>query len=54
MEDPVEIEEPLFLQAEVNEEAGITYDLLIRQCLRHHPDTLVIGEIRDQETAKWS
>ena len=52
MEDPVEIEEPLFLQAEVNEAAGITYDLLIRQCLRHHPDILVIGEIRDQETAK--
>ncbi|WP_338064714.1 competence type IV pilus ATPase ComGA [Trichococcus alkaliphilus] len=52
MEDPVEIEEPLFLQAEVNEAAGITYDLLIRQCLRHHPDILVIGEIRDEETAK--
>lgn len=52
MEDPVEIGGPLFLQAEVNEAAGITYDLLIRQCLRHHPDILVIGEIRDQETAK--
>lgn len=52
MEDPVEIKEPKFLQAEVNEKAGLSYELLIKQSLRHHPDILVIGEIRDEETAK--
>lgn len=52
MEDPVEIKEPLFLQAEVNERAGVSYEALIRQSLRHHPDVLVIGEIRDSTTAR--
>lgn len=52
MEDPVEIKEPRFLQAEVNERAGISYEALIRQSLRHHPDVLVIGEIRDSTTAR--
>lgn len=52
MEDPVEIKEPRFLQAEVNEKAGLSYETLIRQSLRHHPDILLIGEIRDIETAK--
>lgn len=52
MEDPVEIVEPRFLQAEVNVAAGITYNELIKASLRHHPDILVIGEIRDEETAK--
>lgn len=52
MEDPVEIKEPKFLQAEVNEKAGLSYEVLIKQSLRHHPDILVIGEIRDVETAK--
>lgn len=52
MEDPVEILEPHFLQTEVNEKAEITYDTLIKASLRHHPDILVIGEIRDEETAR--
>ena len=52
MEDPIEIKEPRFLQAEVNEKAGLSYETLIKQSLRHHPDILVIGEIRDEETAK--
>lgn len=52
VEDPVEIEEPLFLQTEVNEEAGITYEYLLKSSLRHHPDVLIVGEIRDEETAK--
>lgn len=54
MEDPVEIMEPAFLQTQVNEKAGITYDLLIKSSLRHHPDILVIGEIRDEETARMT
>lgn len=52
MEDPVEIKEPNFLQTQINEKAGISYSALIKQSLRHHPDILVIGEIRDEETAK--
>lgn len=54
MEDPVEMYEERFLQTEVNEKAGITYDLLIKSSLRHHPDILMIGEIRDEETAKMA
>lgn len=54
MEDPVEIYEPRFLQTEVNERAGITYDQLIRASLRHHPDILMVGEIRDEETARMA
>ena len=44
--------EPLFLQTEINEKAGITYELLIKSSLRHHPDMMLIGEIRDEMTAK--
>lgn len=54
MEDPVEMYEERFLQTEVNEKAGISYDLLIKSSLRHHPDILMIGEIRDEETAKMA
>jgi competence protein ComGA len=52
IEDPVEIEEDDFLQLQVNEAANITYERLLKSSLRHHPDVLVIGEIRDEETAK--
>lgn len=52
MEDPVEIFEEKFLQTEINEKAGISYDWLIKASLRHHPDILLIGEIRDETTAK--
>lgn len=52
MEDPVEIYESHFLQTEINESAGITYDVLIKSSLRHHPDVLMIGEIRDEVTAR--
>lgn len=51
IEDPVEIEEDRFLQFQVNETAGVTYDKLVKQSLRHHPDIMIIGEIRDEETA---
>ncbi|WP_027107768.1 competence type IV pilus ATPase ComGA [Lacticigenium naphthae] len=51
VEDPVEINEPLFLQTQVNRRIGITYEVLLKQCLRHHPDIIIIGEIRDEETA---
>ncbi|KHD44818.1 competence type IV pilus ATPase ComGA [Streptococcus hongkongensis] len=52
IEDPVEIKNNIFLQLQVNESIGMTYDNLIKLSLRHRPDILVIGEIRDKETAK--
>ncbi|MEG2707646.1 MAG: competence type IV pilus ATPase ComGA [Vagococcus sp.] len=52
IEDPVEIEQTDFLQFQVNEKIDQTYESLIKVCLRHRPDILIIGEIRDQETAK--
>ncbi len=42
----------LFLQAQVNNEAGIDYQNLLKAALRHRPDILIIGEIRDQGTAR--
>lgn len=52
IEDPVEIEEPTFLQLQTNPKISQTYDQLIQLSLRHRPDVLIIGEIRDQETAQ--
>lgn len=52
IEDPVEIEYPAFLQLQTNEKIGQTYDELIKLALRHRPDILIIGEIRDAITAK--
>lgn len=52
IEDPVEIEEHSFTQLQVNPTIGQTYDRLIQLALRHRPDILIIGEIRDRETAQ--
>ena len=52
IEDPVEIEEPRFLQLQTNEKIQQTYDQLIKLSLRHRPDLLIIGEIRDRVTAQ--
>lgn len=40
------------MQAQVNNEAGIDYQNLLKAALRHRPDILIIGEIRDQGTAR--
>lgn len=52
IEDPVEIEEPRFLQLQTNLKIEQDYDELIRLSLRHRPDLLLIGEIRNKETAQ--
>lgn len=52
IEDPVEIVHPEFLQLQVNESAQMGYAALLKAALRHRPDVLVIGEIRDGETAR--
>ena len=52
IEDPVEIHEASFLQTQVNLEAAITYPILLEAALRHRPDILIIGEIRNAITAR--
>ena len=51
IEDPVEIKQAGMLQLQLNEAIGLTYESLIKLSLRHRPDLLIIGEIRDAETA---
>lgn len=52
IEDPVEIKESQILQLQLNDSIDMTYDNLIKLSLRHRPDILVIGEIRDKSTAR--
>lgn len=52
IEDPVEIEEERFIQAQINKEAGIDYLDLLKAALRHRPDVLIVGELRDKATAR--
>lgn len=52
LEDPVEVSQDYLLQVQVNEGAGLTYSAGLRAILRHSPDVILIGEIRDKETAK--
>ncbi|MFL0505575.1 competence type IV pilus ATPase ComGA [Ureibacillus sp. 179-F W5.1 NHS] len=52
LEDPVENSQSNLLQIQVNERAGVTYAAGLKAILRHSPDVIMIGEIRDQETAK--
>jgi type IV pilus assembly protein PilB len=54
IEDPVEVEIPLIRQAQVNTKAGLTFAAALRSFLRHDPDVLLVGEIRDNETADLS
>lgn len=51
IEDPVEYELPGVLQIPVNERKGLTFARGLRSILRHDPDTILVGEIRDGETA---
>lgn len=52
IEDPVEIKQEDMLQLQLNEQIGSSYDDLIKLSLRHRPDLLIIGEIRDSQTAR--
>ncbi|WP_062104690.1 competence type IV pilus ATPase ComGA [Bacillus niameyensis] len=51
LEDPVEKQNDYFLQVQVNEKAGIGFQSGLKAILRHDPDVIMIGEIRDAETA---
>jgi len=50
-EDPVEYQLPGVNQVQINEEVGLTFANTLRAVLRQDPDIVMIGEIRDQETA---
>lgn len=52
IEDPVEVFNDSYIQLSVNEEAGFSYGEGIKQILRHDPDIIMIGEIRDEKAAK--
>ena len=52
IEDPVEYQLPGVLQIPVNEKKGLTFALGLRSILRHDPDKIMVGEIRDPETAQ--
>ena len=52
IEDPVEYIFEDILQSQVNEAAGFTFATALRSFLRHDPDVILVGEIRDAETAR--
>jgi general secretion pathway protein E len=52
IEDPVEYRLPGVLQIPVNEKKGLTFARGLRSILRHDPDRIMVGEIRDPETAE--
>jgi general secretion pathway protein E/type IV pilus assembly protein PilB len=52
IEDPIEYQLKGVNQIQVNEKSGLTFARGLRSILRHDPDVILIGEIRDQETAQ--
>ncbi|AVE06061.1 type II secretion system protein E [Pseudomonas palleroniana] len=54
VEDPIEMVEPAFNQMQVQHNIGLTFASGIRALLRQDPDIIMIGEIRDQETAEMA
>lgn len=52
IEDPIEYVLPRINQTQINPKAGITFSSSLRSILRQDPDIIMVGEIRDEETAK--
>jgi type IV pilus assembly protein PilB len=52
LEDPVEIELPGITQVQVDDRIGMTFARGLRAALRQDPDVILVGEVRDQETAE--
>lgn len=52
VEDPVEYRVPVACQTEVNRRAGYDFASAMRHFLRHDPDIILVGEVRDAETAR--
>ncbi len=51
LEDPIEIEDTSYIQLQINEPQGFTYEKGIEELLRHDPDVIFIGETRSEYTA---
>ena len=51
-EDPVEVAIPGINQVQINEKVGLTFPVVLRAFLRQDPDIILVGEIRDLETAQ--
>ena len=54
IEDPIEVYNESFIQLPVNEALGFDYEEGIKQILRHDPDIIMIGEIRDAKAARMA
>ena len=54
IEDPIEMVYPDFNQTEVQLKVGITFAAALRHILRQDPDVIMVGEIRDNETAQYA
>jgi type IV pilus assembly protein PilB len=52
VEDPIEYHIPLINQFQVQEKVGLTFSKALRTLLRQDPDVIMVGEIRDEETAR--
>jgi type II secretion system protein E len=52
VEDPVEYQQPGISQIQVHHKIGLTFAASLRSILRHDPDVVLIGEMRDMETAE--
>ena len=52
VEDPVEYRLPGLTQVQVNEKIDLTFAKVLRSCLRQDPDVILVGEMRDTETAE--
>jgi MSHA biogenesis protein MshE len=52
VEDPVEYRLPGISQVQVNEKIELSFGRVLRSVLRHDPDVILVGEMRDQETAQ--
>ncbi len=54
IEDPIEVVSDKFVQLQINEKIGFDYEAGIKQVMRHDPDIIMIGEIRDDKAAKMA
>ncbi len=52
LEDPIEYELATIRQSQINVRAGLTFPSGLRSILRHDPDTILVGEMRDSETVQ--
>jgi general secretion pathway protein E len=54
VEDPIEMVDPRFCQVQVNSQIDVTFATALRSILRQDPDIIMVGEIRDAETASMA